>query len=211
MRLLNKIALITGGASGIGLSVAKRFAQEGAKVAVIDVNPTATSISFGNSEARVYKADVSDTSQIANVMEQINHDFNSVPQILVNSAGITRDGFLLSMTPQQFDAVINVNLKGTFIVTQAVARSLKEEGMPGSIINIASIVGKVGNIGQANYAASKSGVIGFTKTVAKEMARYNIRCNAVLPGFIETPMTAVVPEKVMMKMKADIPLQVSNT
>ncbi|NWI09031.1 DHB8 dehydrogenase, partial [Crypturellus soui] len=127
--------------------------------------------------------------------------FGSPPGVCVSCAGVTRDAFVLRLAEADFDEVLRVNLKGTFLVTQAVARALVAAGVPGgSIVNVGSIVGKVGNLGQANYAASKAGVEGLTRTSAKELAKYGIRCNAVLPGFIATPMTAKVPPKVLHKV-----------
>lgn len=132
----------------------------------------------------------------------------SIPvTIVVNCAGITRDCFLLDMTEEAFDSVTTVNLKGTYLVTQAAAREMVTQNVQeGSIVNVSSIVGKTGNLGQCNYAASKAGVVGLTKTVALELARHNIRCNAVMPGFIDTPMVAQVPDKVMAKVLPRIPL-----
>merc|ERR1712079_947326 len=128
------------------------------------------------------------------------------PDIIVNSAGITKDGFLLRMKEEDFDKVIDVNLKGTFLVSQAAASLMKEQQLAGSIVNIASVVARTGNIGQANYTASKAGVIGFTKTAAKELGKFGIRVNVILPGFIKTPMTEVVPDKMMVQLQIQIPL-----
>merc|ERR1712024_170246 len=151
-------------------------------------------------------ADVSQSESVNNCFKQILDKYKRAPDIIVNSAGITKDGFMLRMKEEDFDKVIDVNLKGTFLVTQAAASLMKEQQLPGSIVNIASIVGKTGNIGQANYTASKAGVIGFTKTAAKELGKFGIRVNAILPGFIKTPMTDVVPDKVKMSFISQIPL-----
>ncbi|XP_030053089.1 (3R)-3-hydroxyacyl-CoA dehydrogenase isoform X3 [Microcaecilia unicolor] len=155
-----------------------------------------------------FVADISSSESVERLMSQIQSCFSYPPSISVNSAGITRDEFLLRLTEEAFDTVLKVNLKGTFLITQAVARALVASGTSqGSIINIGSIVGKVGNLGQINYAASKAGVEALTKTAAKELARYGIRCNTVLPGFIDTPMTQKVPQKVLDKFTGMIPLE----
>merc|ERR1711872_371518 len=151
-------------------------------------------------------SDVSQAGSVNDCFNQILDKYKRAPDIIVNSAGITKDGFMLRMKEEDFDKVIDVNLKGTFLVTQAAANLMKEQQLPGSIVNIASIVGKTGNIGQANYTASKAGVIGFTKTAAKELGRFGIRVNVILPGFIKTPMTDVVPDKVKTGILSQIPL-----
>ncbi|NWI99821.1 DHB8 dehydrogenase, partial [Crypturellus undulatus] len=138
-------------------------------------------------------------------LSPVQAHFGSPPGVCVSCAGVTRDAFMLRLAEADFDEVLRVNLKGTFLVTQAVARALVAAGAPGgSIVNVGSIVGKVGNLGQANYAASKAGVEGLTRTSAKELAKYGIRCNAVLPGFIATPMTAKVPPKVLQKVTGQV-------
>ena len=199
--LSNKLALITGAASGLGRAVALTLAKNGARVALVDLDKNSLTVLAKEIEEKCqsvkivtsHACDVSDSAQVNNLLNEIkNNHSNQVPSILVNSAGITRDSFLLKMSEKQFDQVISVNLKGTFLVTQAVARNLVEQlkkkpldesiGSYGSIINLASVVGKYGNLGQANYAASKAGVEGFTKTTAKELGKYKIRCNAILPG-----------------------------
>ena len=140
--------------------------------------------------------DVSKAESVSESFKQILDKYKRPPDIIVNSAGITKDGFMLRMKEEDFDKVIDVNLKGTFLVTQAASSLMKEKNVSGSIVNIASVVARTGNIGQANYTASKAGVIGFTKTAAKELGKFNIRVNVILPGFIKTPMTDVVPDKV---------------
>merc|ERR1711872_1208234 len=151
-------------------------------------------------------SDVSQASSVNDCFKQVLDKYKRAPDIIVNSAGITKDGFLLRMKEEDFEKVIDVNLKGTFLVTQTAASLMKEQQLAGSIVNIASIVGKTGNIGQANYTASKAGVIGFTKTAAKELGKFGIRVNVILPGFIKTPMTDVVPEKVNAGILSSIPL-----
>ena len=140
--------------------------------------------------------DVSKAESVSESFKQILDKYKRPPDIIVNSAGITKDGFMLRMKEEDFDKVIDVNLKGTFLVTQAASSLMKEKNVSGSIVNVASVVARTGNIGQANYTASKAGVIGFTKTAAKELGKFNIRVNVILPGFIKTPMTDVVPDKV---------------
>merc|ERR1719145_277009 len=151
-------------------------------------------------------SDVSQASSVNDCFKQVLDKYKRAPDIIVNSAGITKDGFLLRMKEEDFEKVIDVNLKGTFLVTQAAASLMKDQQLAGSIVNIASIVGKTGNIGQANYTASKAGVIGFTKTAAKELGKFGIRVNVILPGFIKTPMTDVVPDKVKQAFVSQIPL-----
>lgn len=151
--------------------------------------------------------DVSMRESVTQLVTDVQARFFQPPSVCVNAAGITQDDFLLNMKEEEFDRVIRVNLKGSFLVTQAVAQALVACGASkGSIITVGSIVGKVGNIGQVNYAASKAGVEGLTRTAAKELSRFGIRCNCVLPGFISTPMTDKVPEKVITKMKSLVPL-----
>ncbi|XP_064332444.1 (3R)-3-hydroxyacyl-CoA dehydrogenase isoform X6 [Camelus dromedarius] len=172
LRLRSALALVTGAGGGIGRAVSVRLAAEGAAVAACDLDGAA---------ARETAC------------------FSRPPSVVVSCAGITRDEFLLHMSEDDWDRVIAVNLKGIFLVNQAAAQALVSSGCPGSIINISSIVGKVGNVGQTNYAASKAGVIGLTQTAAREFGRHGIRCNSVLPGFIKTPMIQKVPQKVLDK------------
>merc|ERR1711881_725976 len=150
--------------------------------------------------------DVSQSDSVKSCFQQVLDHYKRPPDIIVNSAGITKDGFLLRMKEEDFDKVISVNLKGTFLVTQAGASLMKDKSLPGSIVNIASVAARTGNLGQANYTASKAGVIGFTKTAAKELGRFGIRVNVILPGFIKTPMTDVVPDKVKTGILSQIPL-----
>ncbi|KAG8541101.1 hypothetical protein GDO81_029703, partial [Engystomops pustulosus] len=203
-----------GGGSGIGRAICQRLSQEGASVIVVDLNidsanNTVKSLTRGvpGQEHVALAADVSKYDSVRALMEQIQSHFSAPPRVAVNNAGITKDDFLLRLSEESYDSVLNVNLKGPFLITQAVAQSIVNSGQNGgSIINMGSIVGKVGNLGQANYAASKSGVEGLTKTAAKELAKFGIRCNTVLPGFIATPMTDQVPHKVMDKIANMIPM-----
>ncbi|KAM5145435.1 LOW QUALITY PROTEIN: (3R)-3-hydroxyacyl-CoA dehydrogenase [Mantella aurantiaca] len=213
-RLKSTLALVTGGGSGIGRAVCQRLSREGASVAVVDLNVTSAndtlqtlSCDFPGQEHAAFAADISQAVSVATLMEQIESRFSVPPRVAVSSAGITRDEFLLRLSEESFDSVLSVNLKGPFLITQAVARSIAATGQNGgSIVNIGSIVGKVGNLGQCNYAASKAGVEGLTKTAAKELAKFDIRCNTVLPGFIATPMTDKVPQKVLDKISGLIPM-----
>jgi NAD(P)-dependent dehydrogenase (short-subunit alcohol dehydrogenase family) len=207
MRLKDRIALITGGGSGIGEATALRFAREGAKIAICDVdedsaNRVAQSIKEAGGESMVITADVSNRSDVEAMVSRVVEHFGRV-DILVNNAGINRDAFVKKMTEEQWDDVIRINLKGTFLCAQAAFGVMSQQKY-GKIINTASI-GAVGNIGQANYAASKCGVIGFTKTLALEGARYNINVNCVAPGATKTPMTGKLPEKMVDMITAKIP------
>ncbi|KAM7427764.1 hypothetical protein ABFA07_021154 [Porites harrisoni] len=211
--LVGRLALVTGGASGIGRAVCQALATEGAGIIVTDLNSQGTQETLDSLSQHAslkhknYSLDVSSGEKIHKVLEYIIGGYKKPPCILVNCAGITSDEFLLKMDEEKFDKVIKVNLKGTFLMTQAVAKVMVDQGVKnGSIVNLASIVGKVGNLGQVNYAASKAGVEGLTRSCAKELAKFGVRCNAVLPGFIETPMTEAVPEKVIEKLKKQIPM-----
>jgi len=211
MKLLEgKTAIITGAARGIGRAIALKFAEEGANIAYTDImeNEDFKSLEEKLREFKVkgkgYLSDASNFEQTQQVVDQIVSDFGSV-EILVNNAGITMDTLLLRMTEEQWDKVINVNLKSVFNFTKAVIKVMMKNKY-GSIINLSSVVGVSGNAGQSNYAASKAGIIGFTKSVARELGPRNIRCNALAPGFIITEMTNKLPEEVRKQWEAQIPL-----
>jgi len=209
VRLKDKVALITGGARGIGQAIALAFAKEGADIVVADVNlevaqKTASEIESLGRKALALEMDVTNYEKVEEGINKILDKMGKV-DILVNNAGITKDNLLLRMSQADWDAVINVNLKGTFNCIKAVSRPMVKQ-RSGRIISIASIIGLMGNPGQANYAASKAGIIALTKTVAKELASRNINANAVAPGFIQTEMTAKLPEDIKKKMLEAIPL-----
>ena len=197
-RLEGKVALVTGGARGIGKAISARLAAEGAKLAIVDImldvaQATADEFVAQGVEAKAYAANVASFADAEATVAQVVKDFGSL-DILVNNAGITRDTLMLRMTEEDFDKVIAVNLKGTFNFTKASIRPMMK-ARAGKIVNIASVVGRMGNVGQANYSASKAGVIALAKTTAKEFASRNIQANAVAPGFIETDMTAKLPQE----------------
>ena len=210
MKLENKVAIITGAGSGIGKETALLFAREGAKVVVADINEksggeTLAEIKKNGGEGYFAKLDVSNRVEIKQVIKDAVEKYGKI-DILINNAGIIQDALVLKMTEEQWDRVINVNLKGTFNCIQAVVEVMISQGN-GVIINTSSIVGLNGNVGQVNYAAAKAGLIGMTKTLAKELGKKGIRVNAVAPGFIITPMTSNVPEKVLEAMKEKTPLR----
>ncbi|KAI4887192.1 hypothetical protein NFI96_018105 [Prochilodus magdalenae] len=213
-RLISRLAVVSGGGSGIGRAVCQRFASEGASVVVADRNKESAqetlellSRDCKGQQHVALEVDVSLKDSVGTLVNTIQSRYFQPPSICVSAAGITQDEFLLKMEEKDFDKVIQVNLKGTFLLTQEVSKALIAAGVSkGSIITVGSIVGKVGNVGQINYAASKAGVQGLTKTAAKELSRYGIRCNCVLPGFIASPMTESIPEKVMNKIVPLIPM-----
>ncbi len=206
MRLKDKVALITGAANGIGLATARQFADEGAIVVLADVQPEALERAQAELAARgarveAHRMDVTDRTQVDSVVQRVLQRHGRV-DVLVNNAGITRDARLQKMTEAQFDLVIDVNLKGVFHCTQAVVDSMVEQGR-GVILNASSVVGLYGNFGQTNYAATKAGVIGFTKTWARELGPKGVRVNAVCPGFIATDILSTIPEKVLEQMRGN--------
>lgn len=209
MRLQGKVALVTGSAQGIGREIAFTLAREGADVVISDINSekasqTAKEVEGLGRKSLGLELNVVDYSKVEEAINKILDKFARV-DILINNAGITKDNLMLRMNEADWDAVINVNLKGTFNCTKAVSRVMIKQRY-GKIVNIASIIGIIGNAGQANYSASKAGIIALTKTTAKEFASRNINVNAVAPGFIQTDMTAKLPEEVRQKMLAMIPL-----
>ncbi|WP_077617786.1 3-oxoacyl-[acyl-carrier-protein] reductase [Bacillus sinesaloumensis] len=208
--LNGKVALVTGASRGIGRTIALELAKAGAKVAVNysgseqKANEVVDEIKALGQEAVAIQANVSDSESVTNMVKEVISTFGSL-DILVNNAGITRDNLLMRMKEEEWDDVININLKGVFLCTKAVTRQMMKQ-RSGKIINIASIVGVSGNPGQANYVAAKAGVIGLTKTAAKELASRNINVNAVAPGFITTDMTDKLPDDVKNEMLKLIPL-----
>lgn len=204
MKLEGKVAIITGSARGLGKATAVKFVKEGAKVVVCDVNidsvnETVAEIKALGGEAIGLKVDVTNRENVQKLIDDTVAAFGKL-DVIVNNAGITADSTLLKMTEEQFDKVINVNLKGVFNCAQAAAKYMAANG-GGVILSASSVVGLYGNFGQTNYAATKWGVIGMTKTWAKELGKKGIRVNAVAPGFIESPMTAKMPEDVLEGMK----------
>ena len=211
MKLLEgKVALVTGGSRGIGAAIVQRFAEQGADVAFTyrssaeQANALADELSRLGVKAKAFQSDASSFQAADELTKAVLAEFGKV-DILVNNAGITRDTLMLRMTEEQWDDVMLNNVKSIFNLTKHLLRSMMRSG--GSIINMSSIVGMTGNAGQANYAASKAGIIGFTKSVAKEMGSRNIRCNAIAPGFIETDMTETLDEKVREGYLSNIPMK----
>lgn len=204
----DQVALVTGGARGIGKDIALALAEAGAHVVVSDVNldgakETAAEIEKLHVKSLAVKADVSNADDVEKMIDSVIETFGKI-DILVNNAGITRDNLLMKMSEADWDLVLNINLKGAFLCTKQVIRPMMKQ-RSGKIVNMASVVGVMGNISQANYAASKAGLIGFTKSVAKEVARKNIQVNAVAPGFIQTEMTDNLREDVKTAYMESIP------
>jgi len=209
MTLETKVALITGSGRGIGRAIAIELAKEGAAIIVNDMDAdsakqTAEMIHSTGGQTLVSIANIVERGEVEAMFDAIKNEFGRL-DILVNNAGITRDNLLVKMSEEQWDQVIAVNLKGVFNCTQFAVKMMSEQNS-GKIVNLSSASGQMGNVGQVNYAASKAGIIGITKTLAKECARFNINVNAVAPGFIITPMTADVPDKVKNTIKSSIPL-----
>jgi 3-oxoacyl-[acyl-carrier protein] reductase len=209
MELDGKVALITGGAQGIGRIISEELAGQGAHVILGDINlegaeKTVAEMQQSGAKASAVRIDVSSSTDVKSVFDSILKEYKPV-DIVVNNAGITRDGLLVRMKEADWDLVMNINLKGSFLCSQQAAKQMMKQ-KSGAIVNIASIVGLMGNFGQANYSASKAGLIGFTKTLAREVAPRGIRANAVAPGFIDTEMTRVLEESVRAKLIEQVPL-----
>lgn len=212
MKLLeNKVALITGATRGIGKGIAEAFAKQGANIAFTYVSSEEKAKALEQElqafgiKAKGYKSDAGDFKAAEELVNNVVNEFGTI-DVLVNNAGITRDTLLMRMSEQQWDEVITANLKSVFNLTKAVQKPMLK-ARKGSIVNMSSVVGVKGNAGQSNYAASKAGIIGFTKSVALELGSRNIRCNAIAPGFIETEMTGALDEKVVQQWRDSIPLK----
>ena len=213
--LTGKTVIVTGASRGIGRAIAHYCASEGASVAFTDLKVDENLLSLEKEltkkgvKAKGYASDASNHLSSQNLIDEVVKDFQTI-DVLVNNAGITRDALLMRMSEEQWDLVINVNLKSVFNMTKAVQKVMLKQ-RSGSIVNISSVVGVGGNAGQANYAASKAGIIGFTKSIAKELGSRNVRCNAIAPGFIMTDMTKTLPEEVINEWFQKIPLKRGGT
>jgi 3-oxoacyl-[acyl-carrier protein] reductase len=214
--LLNgKTTLITGASRGIGKGIAQKFAENGANVAFTyrssddEAKAIEQELQALGIKAKAYKSDAADLAQAEQLINDVLQDFETI-DVVVNNAGITRDGLLLRITEENWDDVINTNLKSVFNITKAVQRTMLKQ-KSGSIINMSSVVGIEGNAGQSNYAASKAGIIGFSKSIAQELGSRNIRCNVIAPGFIATEMTGKLDEKLINEWLEDIPLKRAGT
>lgn len=216
MKLLEgKVAIITGASRGIGKGIAEVFAKNGAQVAFTYSSSAESALALENEltalgvKAKGYKSNAADFNEAQKLVDDVLAEFGTV-DILINNAGVTKDNLLMRMSEEDFDAVIDINLKSVFNMTKAVQKTMLKN-RAGSIINMSSVVGVKGNAGQANYAASKAGMIGFTKSIALELGSRNIRCNAIAPGFIETEMTAKLNEEVVQGWRDTIPLRRGGT
>ena len=213
-KLQDEVALVTGGARGIGKAISQRLADEGASLAIVDIlleaaEETAAEFRSNGVKAIALKADVSSYDEAADTVKKVVEHYGRL-DILVNNAGITRDTLMLRMTPEDWDLVLNINLKGTFNFTKAAIRPMMK-ARKGKIVNISSVVGRMGNAGQANYSASKAGVIGLTKTSAKELASRNINVNAVAPGYIATEMTKEISDAASEAFMTIVPIKRAGT
>ncbi len=207
MRFENQVAIVTGASRGIGLAIAKRLADEGAKIAAISRSQSSADqavAAINEGRAKGYAVDVADKKSVGEVCEKVLADYGRV-DVLVNNAGLTRDGLAMRMSEEDWDTVIDTNLKGAFNFMQGVMRTMIKQ-RSGRIVNISSVSGLTGNAGQSNYAASKAGLLGLSKSLARELASRNITVNVVAPGFITTDMTGVLPENVKTSVLANIPL-----
>ena len=209
MQLKDKNAIVTGSAQGIGKSIALALAKAGANIVVSDVNieeaeKTAKEIEALGRKALAVKCNVADANEVTELVKKTQETFSTI-DILINNAGVTRDNLMMRMEEKDWDLVLDINLKGAFLLTKAVTRIMMKQRY-GRIVNMSSVIGVMGNAGQSNYAASKGGLIAFTKSTAKEFASRNITCNAIAPGFIETAMTAKLTEEVKENYKKGIPL-----
>lgn len=205
--LEGQVAVVTGGGRGIGLAIAEALADAGAKVAVVDVDEAESreaARGLAGNGHQGYRGDVTEAQGLQAALRRVEEDLGPIT-ILVNNAGITRDNLILRMSEEEWDQVLSVNLKGAFNATKAVARGMMKR-RKGTIINIASVIGLMGNAGQSNYAASKAGLIGFTKSIAREFASRGVRCNAIAPGFIQTAMTERLSPEIVEGLKAQIPM-----
>ena len=208
--LTGKVALITGGSRGIGEAIVRKFAEYGADIAFTYLSSAEKAKNIANDlpdgiKVKAYHSDASDYTQAEKLVNDVLEDFGKI-DILINNAGITQDNLMLRMNEDQWDKVININLKSVFNLTKHVVKPMMRN-RSGSIINMSSVVGVFGNAGQANYAASKAGIIGFSKSIAKELGSRNIRCNAIAPGFIATDMTETLDDKTKASFLAGIPLK----
>ena len=207
-RLNDRMAIITGSARGIGKAIALEMAREGCALVISDIDEegaakTAAEIVEGGGRAEAIRADISNAGEVEGLIEKSLKIFNQI-DILINNAGITRDNLLMRMKEEDWDLVMRINLKGAFLCSKKAIRPMIRQGR-GKIVNISSVVGLMGNVGQANYAASKAGLIGLTRSLAKELAGKNIQVNAIAPGFIETDMTSRLPEEVKQAYMTNIP------
>ncbi|MFI8993247.1 3-oxoacyl-ACP reductase FabG [Streptomyces sp. NPDC053542] len=207
--LADKTAVITGGAQGIGLAIAERFVEEGAKVVLGDLNLAAAEAAAkglgGPAVARAVRCDITDAAEVDTLVQTALDAFGSL-DIMVNNAGITRDATMRKMTEEQFDQVIDVHIKGTWNGTRKAAAVMREQ-KSGAIVNISSLSGKVGMVGQTNYSAAKAGIVGLSKAAAKELAHHGVRVNAIQPGLIRSAMTEAMPQKAWDQKMAEVPMQ----